>query len=91
MASIDGKEKHDAFNSRMKGKQPPTTQASAKNSPSIQKQLQALSKGKGKEPARDTEAQGFRRMPLKMYFRWQEQRWNFRKRRKQVQNIRNDF
>ncbi|MBW0529017.1 hypothetical protein O181_068732 [Austropuccinia psidii MF-1] len=37
MASIDGKEKHDAFNNRMKEKQPSTTQASAKNSPSSQK------------------------------------------------------
>ncbi|MBW0587699.1 hypothetical protein O181_127414 [Austropuccinia psidii MF-1] len=38
MESIDGKEEHDAFNSRMEGKQPSTTQASAKNSPSSQKQ-----------------------------------------------------
>ncbi|MBW0588633.1 hypothetical protein O181_128348 [Austropuccinia psidii MF-1] len=38
MASIDGKEEHDAFNSIMKEKQPFTTQASAKNSPSSQKQ-----------------------------------------------------
>ncbi|MBW0503468.1 hypothetical protein O181_043183 [Austropuccinia psidii MF-1] len=37
MASIDGKEKHDAFTSRMEEKQPSTTQASAKNSPSSQK------------------------------------------------------
>ncbi|MBW0465993.1 hypothetical protein O181_005708 [Austropuccinia psidii MF-1] len=36
MASIDGKEKHDAFNRRMEEKQPSTTQASAKNSPSSQ-------------------------------------------------------
>ncbi|MBW0494492.1 hypothetical protein O181_034207, partial [Austropuccinia psidii MF-1] len=38
MASIDGKEEHDAFNSRMEEKQPSTTQASAKNSPSSQQQ-----------------------------------------------------
>ncbi|MBW0482765.1 hypothetical protein O181_022480 [Austropuccinia psidii MF-1] len=38
MASIDGKEKHDAFNSRMEEKQPSTTQESAKNRPSSQKQ-----------------------------------------------------
>ncbi|MBW0508579.1 hypothetical protein O181_048294 [Austropuccinia psidii MF-1] len=38
MESIDGKEEHDAFNSRMEEKQPFTTQASAKNSPSSQKQ-----------------------------------------------------
>ncbi|MBW0505404.1 hypothetical protein O181_045119 [Austropuccinia psidii MF-1] len=39
MASIDGKEKYDAFNKRMEQKQPYTTQASAKNSLSSQ-QLQ---------------------------------------------------
>ncbi|MBW0495035.1 hypothetical protein O181_034750 [Austropuccinia psidii MF-1] len=38
MASIDGKEKHYAFNSRMEEKQPSTTQAIAKNSPSSQQQ-----------------------------------------------------
>ncbi|MBW0512519.1 hypothetical protein O181_052234 [Austropuccinia psidii MF-1] len=37
MTSIDGKEKHDALNSRMEEKQPSPTQASAKNSPSSQK------------------------------------------------------
>ncbi|MBW0588956.1 hypothetical protein O181_128671 [Austropuccinia psidii MF-1] len=41
MASIDGKEENDAFNSRMEEKEPSTTQASAKDSPSIQqKQFQ---------------------------------------------------
>ncbi|MBW0516049.1 hypothetical protein O181_055764, partial [Austropuccinia psidii MF-1] len=38
MASIDGKEKHSSFNSRMEEKQPSTTQESAKNSPSSQQQ-----------------------------------------------------
>ncbi|MBW0515694.1 hypothetical protein O181_055409 [Austropuccinia psidii MF-1] len=38
MTSIDGKEEHDAFNRRMEEKQPSTTQESAKNSPSSQKQ-----------------------------------------------------
>ncbi|MBW0511268.1 hypothetical protein O181_050983 [Austropuccinia psidii MF-1] len=38
MESIDGKGEHDAFNRRMEEKQPSTTQASAKNSPSSQKQ-----------------------------------------------------
>ncbi|MBW0559315.1 hypothetical protein O181_099030 [Austropuccinia psidii MF-1] len=38
MASIDGKEEHDAFNSRMEEKQPSTTHTSAKNSPSSQQQ-----------------------------------------------------
>ncbi|MBW0512990.1 hypothetical protein O181_052705 [Austropuccinia psidii MF-1] len=41
MASIDGKEINGAFSSRMEEKQPSTTQASAKNSPSSQqKQFQ---------------------------------------------------
>ncbi|MBW0533092.1 hypothetical protein O181_072807, partial [Austropuccinia psidii MF-1] len=38
MESIDVKEEYDAFNSRMEEKQPSTTKASAKNSPSGQKQ-----------------------------------------------------
>ncbi|MBW0475498.1 hypothetical protein O181_015213 [Austropuccinia psidii MF-1] len=38
MESIDGKEKYDYSNSRMEEKQPSTTQASAKNSPSCQQQ-----------------------------------------------------
>ncbi|MBW0585937.1 hypothetical protein O181_125652, partial [Austropuccinia psidii MF-1] len=38
MASIDGEEKHDAFDTRMEEKQPSTTQTSAKNSPSGQQQ-----------------------------------------------------
>ncbi|MBW0572410.1 hypothetical protein O181_112125 [Austropuccinia psidii MF-1] len=36
MASIDVKEEHVAFNNRMEEKQPSTTQASAKNTPSSQ-------------------------------------------------------
>ncbi|MBW0536145.1 hypothetical protein O181_075860 [Austropuccinia psidii MF-1] len=38
MASIDGIEEYDAFNSRMEEKQPSTTKPSAKTSPSGQKQ-----------------------------------------------------
>ncbi|MBW0592926.1 hypothetical protein O181_132641, partial [Austropuccinia psidii MF-1] len=38
MASIDGKEEHDSFNSISEEKQPSSTQASAKNSPSSQQQ-----------------------------------------------------
>ncbi|MBW0492583.1 hypothetical protein O181_032298 [Austropuccinia psidii MF-1] len=38
MESIDGKEKHYAFNSRIEEKQPSTTQASSKNRPSSQQQ-----------------------------------------------------
>ncbi|MBW0591975.1 hypothetical protein O181_131690 [Austropuccinia psidii MF-1] len=41
MASIDGKEEYNSFNSRMEEKQPLTTKASAKTSPSgQQKQFQ---------------------------------------------------
>ncbi|MBW0585199.1 hypothetical protein O181_124914 [Austropuccinia psidii MF-1] len=80
MASIDGKEEHDAFNSRMKEKQPSTAQASAKNSPSSQQQQFQCEKaatssktGKGKAPARDTGSQRFSKMPWEMYSRWPEQ------------------
>ncbi|MBW0553734.1 hypothetical protein O181_093449 [Austropuccinia psidii MF-1] len=38
MASIDGKKEYDSFNSRMEEKQPSTTKASAKTSPSGQQQ-----------------------------------------------------
>ncbi|MBW0494654.1 hypothetical protein O181_034369 [Austropuccinia psidii MF-1] len=38
MASIDGKEENNTFNSRMEEKQPSPTQASAKNIPSSQQQ-----------------------------------------------------
>ncbi|MBW0542847.1 hypothetical protein O181_082562 [Austropuccinia psidii MF-1] len=67
MESINGKEEHDAFNSRMEEKQPTTTQASAQNSPSSQKQQfqrekqpQAQNKGKGKAPATQPYSQGYR-------------------------------
>ncbi|MBW0589728.1 hypothetical protein O181_129443 [Austropuccinia psidii MF-1] len=86
MASIDGAEKHDALDTRMEEKQPSTTQASTKNSPSRQqqqfqrkkKQPKALNKGKGKAPATKPYSQGYRfqkfnRMPWKMCSRWPEQ------------------
>ncbi|MBW0575112.1 hypothetical protein O181_114827 [Austropuccinia psidii MF-1] len=38
MASIYGEEKHDALDTKIEEKQPSTTQASAKNGPSDQKQ-----------------------------------------------------
>ncbi|MBW0520556.1 hypothetical protein O181_060271 [Austropuccinia psidii MF-1] len=67
MASIDGKEKHDAFNSRMEEKQLSTTQASAKNSPvassrnsNMKKHPKAQNKGKGKAPATKPYSQGYR-------------------------------
>ncbi|MBW0527136.1 hypothetical protein O181_066851 [Austropuccinia psidii MF-1] len=50
MASIDGKEKHNAFNRRMEEKQPCNTPASAKNSPSSQqKQFQREKAAKSSE------------------------------------------
>ncbi|MBW0591208.1 hypothetical protein O181_130923 [Austropuccinia psidii MF-1] len=61
MASIDGKEEFDAFNSRMEEKKPSTTKASAKTSPSGQKQKKqpkAQKKGKGKAPAPKPYSQG---------------------------------
>ncbi|MBW0556642.1 hypothetical protein O181_096357 [Austropuccinia psidii MF-1] len=67
MECIDGKEKHDAFISRMEEKQPSTTQASTKNSPSSQQQQfqrkngpQAQNKGKCKAPATKPYSQGYR-------------------------------
>ncbi|MBW0531178.1 hypothetical protein O181_070893 [Austropuccinia psidii MF-1] len=86
MASIDGKEEHDALNRSMEEKQPFTTQASAKNrASSQQQQLQcekaATSSEQGKRQstsqknltARATDFQRFSSWPWKMYFRWQEQ------------------
>ncbi|MBW0513769.1 hypothetical protein O181_053484 [Austropuccinia psidii MF-1] len=67
MASIDGKEEHDAFNIIMEEKQPSTTQASGKNSLSSQKQqfhcekaATSLKKGKGKAPTTNPHIQGYR-------------------------------
>ncbi|MBW0572219.1 hypothetical protein O181_111934 [Austropuccinia psidii MF-1] len=67
MASIHGKEEHDAFNSRMDKKQPSTTQASAKTAPvassrnsNMKKQPKAQNKGKGKAPATKPHRQGYR-------------------------------
>ncbi|MBW0585219.1 hypothetical protein O181_124934 [Austropuccinia psidii MF-1] len=67
MASIDGKELYDALNSRMEKKQPSTTKASAKTSPSGEQQQfkrkkepPAQSKGKGKAPAPKAYSQAYR-------------------------------
>ncbi|MBW0527778.1 hypothetical protein O181_067493 [Austropuccinia psidii MF-1] len=50
MESIDGKEKHDAFNSRMEEKQPSTTQAGSKNRPSSEwQQFQCEKEAKSSE------------------------------------------
>ncbi|MBW0464423.1 hypothetical protein O181_004138 [Austropuccinia psidii MF-1] len=55
MASIDGKEKHDSFNSRMQEKQPSTPQVSAKNNPGSQKQQLQFEKA-----ATNAYSQGYR-------------------------------
>ncbi|MBW0544333.1 hypothetical protein O181_084048 [Austropuccinia psidii MF-1] len=67
MASIGGKEKHDALNSRMEEKQPSTTQASSKTAPlarsrnyNVEKKPQAQNKGKGKSPVTKPYSQGYR-------------------------------
>ncbi|MBW0586642.1 hypothetical protein O181_126357 [Austropuccinia psidii MF-1] len=86
MSSIDGKEEHDAFISRMKEKQPSTNQESAKNSPSSQQQqfqpknaVTSSKQGQRHGTSHKTLQPGlqdpkrFRRMPWKMDFRWPEQ------------------
>ncbi|MBW0562652.1 hypothetical protein O181_102367 [Austropuccinia psidii MF-1] len=86
MASIYGKEEHDACNRRMEEKQPSTTQASAKNSFSSQQQKIQCEKaatsskqGKRQGTSHKTLQPGlqnpikFSRMPWRMYFRWPEQ------------------
>ncbi|MBW0587520.1 hypothetical protein O181_127235 [Austropuccinia psidii MF-1] len=63
MASIDGKEEYDSFNSRIEEKQPTTTKASSKTSRShsnVKKQPQAQNRGKGKAPAPKPYSQGYR-------------------------------
>ncbi|MBW0591145.1 hypothetical protein O181_130860 [Austropuccinia psidii MF-1] len=67
MEFIDGKEKHDALDTRMEEKQPFTTQTSVKNSPSgqhqqFQREKAATSskQGKGKALAPKPYSQGYR-------------------------------
>ncbi|MBW0504642.1 hypothetical protein O181_044357 [Austropuccinia psidii MF-1] len=67
MASIDGKDIYDAFNSRMEEKKPSTTQESAKSIPrshsrnsNMEQKPQAQNKGKGKVPATKAYSQGYR-------------------------------
>ncbi|MBW0567615.1 hypothetical protein O181_107330 [Austropuccinia psidii MF-1] len=88
MVSIDGKEEYDAFNNRIEQNHPPPPKqvprpapvASSSNS-NVKKQPQAQNKGKVKAPAPNLYSQGYR-MPWKMYFRWPEPSWNYRRRRK---------
>ncbi|MBW0514079.1 hypothetical protein O181_053794 [Austropuccinia psidii MF-1] len=67
MASIDGKEKHDSFKSRMEEKTPPppkplpkTAQVASSRNSNMKKQPQAQNKGKGKAPATKTYIRGYR-------------------------------
>ncbi|MBW0592023.1 hypothetical protein O181_131738 [Austropuccinia psidii MF-1] len=55
MASIDGKEEHDAINSRMEEKQP-----SRSSDSNMQNQTKAQNKGKAKAPATKPHSQGYR-------------------------------
>ncbi|MBW0504529.1 hypothetical protein O181_044244 [Austropuccinia psidii MF-1] len=86
MASIDGKEEYDAFNSRMEEKQPTTTKESAKTRPSgqdqkFQREKAAISLKQGKREGTSPkalqpglqESQRFSRMPWKICFIWPEQ------------------
>ncbi|MBW0540673.1 hypothetical protein O181_080388 [Austropuccinia psidii MF-1] len=67
MASIDGKEKDDGFNSRMEGNNPPPPKqvpkiapvASSSNS-NVKKKPQAYNKDQGKAPATKPFSQGYR-------------------------------
>ncbi|MBW0566040.1 hypothetical protein O181_105755 [Austropuccinia psidii MF-1] len=103
MASVDGKEEYDAFNSRMEEKNPqlpkqvsiPAPVASRSNY-NVKKQPQAQNKGKVNSPAPKPYSQGYSipklsRMPWKMCFRCPEQFWNYKRRRKPDENIRNCF
>ncbi|MBW0538700.1 hypothetical protein O181_078415, partial [Austropuccinia psidii MF-1] len=67
MASIDGKEEHDASNSRMEGKKTPPSKQVPKTAPvasrsnsNMKKQPQAQNKGKGKEPGTKPYQQRYR-------------------------------
>ncbi|MBW0579717.1 hypothetical protein O181_119432 [Austropuccinia psidii MF-1] len=67
MASIDGKEEHDALNSRMEEKNPPppkqvpkTAPIASSSNPNVKKQLKAQNKGRGKVPATKPYTQDYR-------------------------------
>ncbi|MBW0588986.1 hypothetical protein O181_128701 [Austropuccinia psidii MF-1] len=67
MASIDGKEEYDAFNSRIEENNPPppnkvpkTAPVSSRSNSNVKKQPQTQKKGKGKAPATKPYRQGYR-------------------------------
>ncbi|MBW0468773.1 hypothetical protein O181_008488 [Austropuccinia psidii MF-1] len=84
IASMDGKEKHVAFNRQIeKNYHPPpnevpkTASVASSRNQKVKKKPQAQNKGKGKAPTTNsyswnTASQIFNRMPYKMYFRWPE-------------------
>ncbi|MBW0591038.1 hypothetical protein O181_130753 [Austropuccinia psidii MF-1] len=74
MASIDGKEEYDCFNSRMEEKQPSTTKQVPRPAPvasiinsNVKKQPQAQNKVKGKAPAPKPYSQGYRISNIQQY------------------------
>ncbi|MBW0520080.1 hypothetical protein O181_059795 [Austropuccinia psidii MF-1] len=67
MASIDGEEEDDAFNSRMEENNPPppkkvpkTAPVASRSNSNMKKQPQAQNKGKGKAPATKPYSKGYR-------------------------------
>ncbi|MBW0468446.1 hypothetical protein O181_008161 [Austropuccinia psidii MF-1] len=67
MEYIDGKEKHDTFNSRMEEKNPPppkqvpkTASIARRSNSNMKKQPKSQSKGKGKAPSTKTYSQSYR-------------------------------
>ncbi|MBW0584432.1 hypothetical protein O181_124147 [Austropuccinia psidii MF-1] len=67
MASVDGKEENDAFNSRMEENNPPPPKQVPNQAPvatssksSMKKQPKTQNKGKGKAPATKPYIQGYR-------------------------------
>ncbi|MBW0590766.1 hypothetical protein O181_130481 [Austropuccinia psidii MF-1] len=67
MASIDGKERHDALDTRMEENNPPPPKQVSKTAPvasssnsNVKNQPQAPNRGKGKVPAPKTYSQGYR-------------------------------
>ncbi|MBW0540414.1 hypothetical protein O181_080129, partial [Austropuccinia psidii MF-1] len=77
-------------------KVPKTAPVAISSNSNMKKQPRAQKKGKGNAPATKPYIQGYRipnieQDAMEMYFRWPEQLWNCRKRRKPDANIRNDF
>ncbi|MBW0554805.1 hypothetical protein O181_094520 [Austropuccinia psidii MF-1] len=98
MASIYGKEKNDSFNRRMEEKQPSTTQASAKNSPSSQQQKFQHEKaatrseqGKRKSTSQRYRIPKIQKDAMENVFQMAIKMMELQKRRNPDSNIRNNF